>query len=74
MRRTRRRSTAGEARQKGTSVESYLSDKTTYAQARRLKNFSVCKCTGQRPNGYAVNERRPFREVLQRPPGSGRRR
>ncbi len=31
------------ARQKGTSVESYLSDKMTYAQAHRLTKFSACK-------------------------------
>lgn len=61
-------------RQKGSPVESYLSDKMTYAQAHRLRKFSVCKCSGQRPGGYPVHERRPFREVLQGPPGSGRRR
>ena len=62
------------ARQKGSPIESYLSDRMTFGQARRLRKFSVCKCTGTRPGGYPVNERRPFREVLQGPPGSGRRR
>lgn len=62
------------ARQKNSPVESYLSDKMTYGQARRVRKFSVCKCAGGRPGAYPVNEQRPFREVLQGPPGSGRRR
>jgi hypothetical protein len=61
------------ARQKGAPVECYLSDKMTYAEARRLRRFSVCKCVGRRHGTHPVNERTPFREILQRPPGSGRR-
>ncbi|GAA4372880.1 hypothetical protein GCM10023146_23790 [Nocardioides caricicola] len=62
------------AQLKGSPVESYLSDKMPYAQARRLRQFSVCKCTGSRHTGHAVNENRNPREILQGPPGSGRRR
>lgn len=58
----------------GSYVESYLSEKMTYAQASAQRRVAVCKCSGQRPGGHAVNDSRPYLEILQGPPGSGRRR
>lgn len=58
----------------GSPVEAYLSVKMPYGQARALKGSTVCKCSRQRPGEHAVKEGRPYLEILQGPPGSGRRR
>lgn len=58
---------------KGREVESYLSDHMTYAQARRLKKFSCCKCSG-RPGDHKVTPDRPPGYLIVGTPGTGRRR
>lgn len=45
----------------------------TYAQARRLKKFSCCKCSG-RPGDHKVTPDRPPGYLIVGTPGTGRRR
>ena len=52
----------------------HLSAQMPYAQTRKLKNLSHCKCAKAHRVSHPVNERRNPRERLQAPPGSGRRR
>lgn len=52
----------------------YLSGEMTYAQTRKLKNLSHCKCAKAHRVSHSVSERPNPRERLQAPPGSGRRR
>lgn len=61
------------ARQRGVHIESYLSDKMTYAEARLLSRHKVCKCVSRTHGIHPFSDRRPSREVVQPPPGSGRR-
>lgn len=61
------------ARQRGVQIECYLSDKMTYSEARLLFRHKLCRCVGRTHGTHPVSDRRPPREVVQPPPGSGRR-